>query len=408
MSELDTKLAELRDGLRARLSRPDLGDVAVRARQRTVRRRMQLGAVAAVVVVSVAIPVLRSMPSPQRPPADPPVATEVTYEVDFADADRGFALRGECAEDSCEFTLLVTTDGGRNWQPRALPDGDRRYVGIGLTVLSSNELTINRATAEDQRYLDELHSDDAGRTWHVFAIKGAGDPAPLPRGTRIQQVCVNTKADDTSTGPGCVSGVGVMQPDKRWIAPAPGQPPNMDPLRPGPVATEGGRFWAAGRDLATGQWAITVSSDAGATWTTTPLEVPGETWPIAPWSVVEQGADMYATALGTPQEGPLGLLAVYRSTDHGLTWTRTWQWTPETSVPAVLGSPVATWDGRLLVYSTTEGTLESSDGGRTFTKASRQLLGEVAWTRAGYLATGKDGTYALSGDGINWRTFRLP
>ena len=48
---------------------------------------------------------------------------------------------------------------------------------------------------------------------------------------------------------------------------------------------------------------------------------------------------------------------MFRSTDDGKSWTRTWRPTQDTDVlPDVFGTRSATADGRLLVYSTTEGT----------------------------------------------------
>jgi len=402
MSDLDTMLTGLRDELRSTITPPDLAHVAGRARQRTVRRRMQVGAVAAVVAVSVAVPVLRSLPEAAQPPAQPPVPSTMTFQLDFADADHAYALGSDCEEPegTCTLELFATADGGRNWEKRTLPDGDEKYALGDLTVLDADRLVIYRVSAGDEEWR-RIASDDSGRTWRDVGMGEMGAPAPLSEDAWIQQVCVGEAEDG-----GCRLGVGTMSPDGEKVVPAPAQPPLVEPLA-GSSATEGGRFWAAGIDRATGRWAISVSSDLGSTWTTTPVDVPGEPAMTDAWAVVENDGVLYTTLQGSIAKGPFGLLAVFRSTDGGRTWTNTWRATPDTVLQAMLGIPVATDDGRLLVYSAATGTYESSDGGRTFAKARQQLPGEVMWTRGGYVAKRANHGYAISTDGVDWRTFEI-
>lgn len=399
MSDLDTRLAGLHADLHAAIIPPDLALVTARSRQRTVRRRMQVGAAVAVMAVSVAVPVLRSVPD-GGVPAGPTSGSDMTFELDFADAGHGYALGSDCAEPEgpCELALFATADGGRTWARRTLPEDSARGAA-GLTVIRAEALVVDLVpggSAPPRR----IASTDAGRTWHAAGLDGAGEPAPLPDGAHLQRMCVGSDGSD------CPYGVGTLAPDTTARVPAPSQPPLVG-LVAGAAATEGGRYWAAGVDRTTRSWAISVSSDQGMTWTTTPVLVPGLPMPNDAWAVVENDGVMYATVQGSIGRGPFGLLAVHRSTDGGLTWTNTWSATADTVLRATLGSPVATAGGRLLVYSAATGTYESTDGGRTFAKAARQLPGEVTWTRGGYVAKLPDTGFAISADGDEWRPFEI-
>lgn len=400
MSELDTKLAALRDDLNETISPPDLGHVTGRARQRSTRRRMQIGAVAAVVAVSVAVPVLRSLPADQAP-ARPSLPASMTFQLDFADPDHGFALGSDCPqpESPCALALFATEDGGRTWERRTLPDGDQRYLMGDVTVHDANRLAVGRVAGDEQ--WTRIGSDDGGRTWRTATTFDQAATAPLPRDAAIQSVCLV----DEPTSSACRLGVGAVSADGERVAPAPAQPPLIEPVI-GTSATSGGHFWAAGVERSTGHWALSVSADSGATWSTTPVTIPGEPALNDAWAVVEADGVLYATLQGSIAKGPFGLLAVFRSDDGGVTWTNTWRATPKTVVQAMLGSPVATADGRLLVYTTTTGTHESRDG-RTFTRARQQVPGEVQWTRGGYVAKRGAHAYAVSRDGTNWRDFEI-
>lgn len=400
MSELDTSLHELREDLRSTISKPDLSRVAGRARARSVRRRMQIGAIAAVVAVSVSVPVLRSLPG-STPPAGPPDDRRVNYQVDFADPTRGYALRSKCEDPDgpCSFALLATVDGGANWQTRTLPVENGHYSTSELEVLGPHTLAIARVPIVNEETYEPFVSVDGGRTWRAYSELTLVAPSTSPAGAKLQQTCAG------STGSECATGLAVLSPEKGTMSLTPTQPAIVE-AQSGEVATAGGRFWAVGQVPGSQNWAVSVTSDAGATWTTTPLDVPGKLAMSDAWSVVEHDTAMYVTVIGSIGIGPVELLAVFQSTNAGVSWTRTWVAEGDQRLQAVLGDAVATADGRLLVYSTTRGTFESSDG-RTFTKASRQLPGPVTWTRGGYVAQVDEGTYEISRDGLTWRRFEV-
>ena len=401
MSELDTKLAALRDDLHERISPPDLEQVTGMARQRTTRRRLQIGAVAAVVAVSVAVPLMRALPDHQAP-ARPSLPASMTIQLDFADPGHGYALGSDCRgpDGPCTLTLFATEDGGRSGARRPLPDGDKRYAAGDVTVHDAKRLSVDRVRLDKQ--WQPISSDDGGHTWHAITVGPQVAPAPMPRDAWVNSVCVG---EDETASAGCRMGVGTVSSDPGRTAPAPAQPPLIEPVA-GRSATAGGHFWAAGVERTTGHWAISVSGDGGVTWSTTPVTIPGEPAMIDAWAVVEGGGVLYATLQGSIAKGPYGLLSVFRSDDGGVTWTNTWRATPKTVLQAMLGSPVATGDGRLLVYTTTTGTHESRDG-RSFTQARQPVPGEVQWTRGGYVAQRGPHAYAVSRDGTTWRDFAV-
>jgi hypothetical protein len=405
--ELDTELRGLRDELHADIPLPDLTRIAGRARQRRTVRRTQIGAIAAVVMVSIAVPVLRAMPTDVQPAARPPASRSLPYTVDFADAKHGYALKKECTTGKdqfatrCSFALLATDDGGRSWQPRELPAGTGPFFDGGLKVHGPDQLLFYRSHTHE---LERAVSDDAGRTWQSAApARAVSSPRAIRPGSTLVSTCLGPANEN-----GCELGLGSPAPDAKQAAPVLTQPPLVRP-RPGGAATAGGRFWAVGQDPATRKWAVSVTSDAGATWATTPFDLPGEPAFDGGWAMVEHGGVLYMTVEGTLPAGGTGLLAVFRSTDDGVSWTRTWHAERIDELWAIQGSTIATADGRLVLNSMTEGTFESTDGGQTFTVAKRQLPPwRVQWTRGGYLATGPGNRFEISRDGLDWRTFRLP
>jgi hypothetical protein len=394
MSELDSQLRGLRDDLHATIPPPDLSEVAGRARQRTVRRRV-LGAIAAVLVVSAAVPVLRSLPTGTQA-GEQGTPARSTYDVDFADADHGYALRGMCrgSSNGCEFTLLATSDGGRTWQRRTLPPPASKisnYFNATLYVLSPDEVVIDRP-AEPNWETRRIYSDDGGRDWRVAEPWYAPDFAPVPENGVLTVSC-----STDLIGTDMCAVIGTIQPDTGTMVRVPEQP-KLTSGRLGTTATAGGQLWVVGRKENAG-WTVAVSGDSGRTWTTTVLDVPGIPTTDR-WAVVERNGVMYLTA-GTTYD----LLAVWRSTDDGTTWTRTWAGTGTNWLPSPAGSAIAAGDGSLIV-SDGRSTYVSTDQGVTFRRTGDAAPGTIRWTRAGYLRSGSGG-FALSTDGVKWRSFEV-
>lgn len=404
MSELDTALEGLRDELTAAIPLPDVEHVTGRAR---TRRRLQLGAIAAVVMVAVAVPALRALPS-GSPVGTPPDQSKTGYVLDFADPDHGFAIGRRCETNSkgCSFSFYRTTDGGRDWRKMTLPaplSADTGYFSTNMYVVGPDEVVINRLGRSLER-VDRIHTTNGGRSWHEVEPPWFHD-ATIPLGPRslLGGTCIQIP----SAAETC-SGLGTIQPGTAINAGIPTQPPLGQLMQNGPVATKDGKWWSVARNDETGRWTMSVSADGGRNWSTSDLnltDTPGS----GSWAVVERNGVMYATAGSAAR-----LLGVWRSTDDGQSWTRTWTHDGGQWIPGLIGTPIAASDGSL-VLSNGITNYVSTNQARTFEQTGEKVAGTVRWTRAGYLrsdgnvyATSSDGNnFALSTDGLHWRAFTV-
>ena len=183
--DLDDELARLRDGVRETLPVPDFDQVVGRHRQRVVRRRMQIGAVVSVLVVSLAVPLLREQMVPDPPPdaPSPPVAATLPRspfisEVNFADAEHGYAIRVTCEGRpvTCSEVLLVT-DGGDRWEKRPLPrpDAAPSWSRGVISLLGPDELTVDWSLSGQNARKHRVHSTAGGRTWQAVPVPSVAE-----------------------------------------------------------------------------------------------------------------------------------------------------------------------------------------------------------------------------------------
>lgn len=388
MSDLDTQLRGLREELNAAIPLPDVEHVTGRAR---ARRRTQLGAIMAVIVVALAVPVLRALPFGEE--AATPPARSTSYLIDFADREHGYALARTCVtgNEGCRYTFYRTDDGGETWQPNRLPsppDGETTYFGASLYVLGPDAVTIQRPRGNES---DRISSIDGGRSWRTAQpTDAAASNVPLARDSLLVGAC----GEIPHRAQGC-DAIGTLEPNSGEFRPLPEQPP-LTNMRIGSVATESGWWWATGWSRTTQTGAISVSADGGRTWVTSQ---PGEGAGIA--TVVERDGVLYAMGYSFDLKSQTFGTAVWRSTDGGKSWEHMGD---SPGISSVLGDPVAAGDGSLTV-SDGKTTYVSTDMGRTFRRAG-DAVGGVKWTRAGYLRMNVD-KFALSTDGVRWREFTV-
>lgn len=430
MPDLDAELAELRDLVRESVPEPELHQVLTRSRQRATRRRTQIGAVIAVVVVAAAIPVMRTAlrPVPDGTPAAS--ATDVAtpaptpgsfpiepfvYDIDLVDATHGFAMRTECNQSGpCRNTLLATEDG-EHWDTRSLPEPQQETQGPGgrLFVLGPKELVIGDWYPMPRTL--RFHSADGGRTWQEAPEAVESAIESVPPGAVLEHEC--TKPAEST--PECRTGrlLVSLPGDGRRVTLA-NQPP-LERMWPGTIPAADGNWWVPGVYPGTDKWAVAVSRNAGRSWSVAGL--PDIKTRPPQQILVSAGSDaVYVTALGELPDVPVGLLAIFRSTNGGASWEQTWQAADGREPRGILGGVIPAPNGGLRLISIVGKPYVSQDGGRTFVEDTGAAktnewqnwpLGWVRWTRAGYLAhsmESADNRYRLSADGQTWREFTVP
>ena len=409
MPDLDGELAELRDDLHGVVRQPEVGVVVERSRQARVRRRTQFAAAGAVLVVAAAIPLLRTTLAPVGgdPGTSPAVTTTTSttpynpgdgyhYDVDFADAKHGFAIRSKCAGypgRTCTGELLVSEDGGKRWQPRAIPvELTPNTAPPRVFVFDARRVALARYTT-DGTVGGGYYTADAGLTWTPVAPAGSDTSAAIPDGGLLDVAC-------TGVAPECRPVLITLAPDTGRMLPLAAKLPLTKPIPTSTVRLAGG-WWVTGTDPATGRAALAVTRD-GRTWSVRPLpDVPDGTVYAM---MAAHGTTLYAVAGSEAQSAPPRLLAVFRSVDGGSTWERTFLGSKGQSPYDLIGYPVATADGRLIIPGGV--AWASRDGGRTFDVVpSDEVTGIIRPTRGGYLASpsfGMTNVYKLSTDGVKW------
>jgi hypothetical protein len=419
-TDLDAELTRLRDEVRDSLAVPEFRQVVARHKQRVVRRRMQVGAAVAVLVVSVAIPLLRNqMASDRVRPATPPPASDYSppkgpfiSAIDYADDDHGYVIRARCKGGpvTCTEQLLATDDGGKHWEKRSLPrpDSAPTWTLGTLHLTGSEEVTVDWPTSasDESTRTYRAHSVDGGRTWQSVPVPGIVTdtvPAIPPDG-----VLVPSCARLSGGGYHCAErGFAVLLPGSGRSAKL-ANSPRLTAMIAGEIPMSRGRWWVIGREPKTDHWGIAISDDDGRSWRTTILDWGDNVDPFG-WSVVAQGDAMYATAIGTLPDVSNGLLGIFRSTDGGQSWAQTWQPKEGKQPRRVFPSTVAGADGTLTINSTDGKMFLSRDGGRTFTETKQRYTDYAGRLRTGYIA-GLDQSpleMATSSDGVHWRKVKV-
>ncbi|MCT2587128.1 sialidase family protein [Actinophytocola gossypii] len=408
MPDLDRGLAALRDELRAAMPMPDVDSVARRHRDRRIRRRTVIGAIVAVVVVSVAVPVLRQLePIPPTGTSPPTVggSSSVPFinRVRFTDGGHGYAVRALSPDGKPpnEATLLASDDL-TTWEeigtiPKPEPAAELGHL-THFMVLGPDEIALDWDTfgiggPEKTR----MYSDDGGRTWrHVPVPATVTDVVPaIPEGAELQPGCPRPWDCRTST-------FAVVRPGSGTSAVL-ADPPPLRNVVPGAVPTADGYWWVVGQPPGAEGWALAVSADDGRTWTTSPVIFPATE--RGQWWVVSRDGVLYASVHAEAGSGEPGLLGIYRSDDGGRTWEQTWSRSKHKDLAGYFGTLIAAADGTLIVSAPDE-AYTSADGGRTM--VPREPRGAVvSWSRLGYIAITERG-YELSTDGLEWRRYEIP
>jgi hypothetical protein len=373
-------------------------------------RRRRLGVALAVVLVGATIPLVRTglRPVPDEEPADPAgpgaePATSFVYDVDvdLHGQVQGYALRAVCPVRSgagpCTTEVLYTENGVR-WaiQSRLPATGDSSVPRLDrrIQTLGPSKVVVEART-------ERWYSGDSALTWQRVPVEPAASVPAIPADAVLETRCfVVTSA---CRGPGQLL---VTLPDSGRSAVL-ANPPALDQLAPGRIPAADGGWWASGQDPATGRWSLAVSRDAGRSWTVTPLP-PFTGTPQAGIAVTATPNALYAAAVGQLPDTAAGLLAIFRSTDGGVTWTVAWQARDGSQPRSIAGTLMAAPAGSVTVTSQDGGTYVSTDGAATFHQISGPAR-RARWTRIGYIASfgGTSGQYTWSRDGSRWEDFTV-
>lgn len=364
-----------------------------------------LGMVA--VLVGCTAQAANTVPSPEPTPG---IAGRLIF-VDLADSEHGIALVGQCTEKPfrCRQRVAVL-DGGTQWRLRSSPLADftnptagfsAEVVALapGLAVISSPPDNLVGTTRWRHWF-----TRDAARTWREVSIKATDTTTTIPEGARLIADVLDPDADDvTDPEPG------YKTPRILVIDPATGrrkvlaqQPPLREPRVASGVPAYDGGWWVSGKDPRTGEAAVAVTRDSGLSWTSSRLGDVGNVWHTSVLAGPDASYAVVKGELPANEQVKNGLVAVFRSTDGGRNWQRTWAFRPGREPRSSLSEILAS-DGSLRVITETPGSYLSRDGGRTFAPVSGEQ-GNVQHTRAGYLLTHNETGYQLSADGLTWRT----
>lgn len=314
-------------------------------------------------------------PGPDTRRATVPATGLRPQTVEFADAERGYALFIGCTDSGCRGALFVSLDGGRSWRGRDLPVTEGR--NIQLYVVDATTIAV--LVEPSGWYV----SRDFGRSFTTYPPNR--EPAIVARlglGGGVQARC-------PSGGDACAQRRVVTVDADGAEAPVPAQPGLPGELLRAHLGGDG-RIWAVSAADARGNGAqaralhTAVSTDRGRTWRRlTPvtgeaqmLQVaispdgrdvwlaasPGVGWPSL-WRYddergwlpvgVRRDADRHRVAVAAVGDGTLAVAVRDRLgllVDRGTRWVE-----PEPPVPAGWVSVLA--DGTLVAPVNTPGEI---------------------------------------------------
>jgi len=285
-----------------------------------------------------------------------PQYTGELTNVIFTDASHGYVLQEYCGlvlppqglpsdgptpdlHRQCRSQLLVTADGGRSWQERALPgDPATKETGVEIVRFHSLMFWVDQPGTLalggwNRRYWT---TTDGGHTWHESStprdVGPAGSLAVFGPGDRLAFL---------ATYP-------------------PGRSPSTEWWPKTPVlAASDGSFWVTCENTSP---CVQVTRNQGQTWQTQPL---GGSVTAAAWVATADGQTVYAGARDGSEPQLL------RSTDGGTTWAPVPDVTglPEHSVGTVLPN------GDLVMIAATEasGMYRLKPGATTLEKFATAL-----------------------------------
>ncbi|MEN3310517.1 MAG: hypothetical protein V7603_6719 [Micromonosporaceae bacterium] len=398
--------AQLRREVEAAVMLPDFAQVTRRARWRRARTRLTtVGTVLLVVGIlgpAGVVADLRqttvqgwvSRPDPQRPDAGPSgsptssAAAQVTLAAAAGvDLNHVYALVDVCVADSCSLQLsrLANSPGNSGKPIRSdLLRGANNRTGwldsVRLTALSDTSLLVSGLTDGDR--------------WQYEPVDLGSNDGPPAQSQTPPVTTADRTVQRTRFGK-----LEAVQARSGRLLQLPSQPPVSQPAVIDNLAPAKG-IWVTGTEA--GQLAMSVSRDAGHTWTTQSLGLP-----VAQMSSFDE--PVFASYTGMTAFLLLRLadeeFALFWTVDGGRTWHRQpgqLPWPQPVPVGAAYGLVVRP-DGSLLAWLASSPTityLESAEAGAQFRVTSSGPGGPVFAIPDGYVELGI--RPALSRDAATW------
>jgi len=215
-----------------------------------------LVAVAGVVAVSRAGVDGLQVAAPPTPSPTPPSLTGEVLDL-AAGQNTIYAVASDCL-DGCRATLVASDDDGHRWTMLRLP-------GATVSTPVARAWTLAVSGVEDLLAIEDPAAGTVtvGNANSPFQTRKivAGEPVPrVPAGREsMTRICVK---------PRCATPIlEYLEPRSGRRSPLATQPP----IPPRALGIGGSQLWVAGIDLRTRHYALAVSVDDGATWSTVPL-----------------------------------------------------------------------------------------------------------------------------------------
>lgn len=397
--------SRLRNDVEAATTLPQFDHVARRARRRRARTRLAtMGTLALIagVLGSVGVVAQLRQSGPQGIVSGPGLAVEPSVnssaspsvQVHIAaaagiDLNHMYALVDVCVVDSCNLQLSRLSGGStKPVRTNLLRNSPTAWLdSIGLTALSDTSFVVSGLTDTGHwQYAQvDLGSDDsrAGYTQGP-SVTTSDRPVQLTRHGPIQAVQVHSGQ----------------------LLDLPSQPPLAQPSVVESVAPDKG-IWVTGV-ASNAQLAVSVSRNAGRTWTTQPLGIMDSALSTydEPVFATHDGKSAYLLARLATED-----FALFATSDGGRTWHRE-PAAPPWPEPVPVGAPygmVVRPDGSLLTWLATSPTvtyLESTDAGAQFRVTSTGPGGRVFAVPDGYVQLGAQA--AVSRDAATWAPTQVP